>query len=43
MPKYKSVKLLEETYEKLDKLKHIGQSFDGIIQEIIEELRRKKK
>jgi len=43
MPKYKSVKLLEETYEQLDKLKHPGQSFDGIIRELIMELRGKRK
>lgn len=43
MPRYKSVKLRKETYERLEELKHPGQSFDGIVQELCSQVEKKVK
>jgi len=40
--KGKPVKLKAVTIEKLDKLKHKGQSYDGIITEIIDHYEKEK-
>lgn len=38
----KSIKLGAVTIEKLDKLKHKGQSYDGIITELIDHYQKKE-
>jgi hypothetical protein len=36
----KTIKLAEATKKAVDKLRHPGQSYDGAIQEMLEELKR---
>lgn len=37
-----SVRLSKEVIDKLNSLKHPGQSYDGIVRELLEELKGKK-
>ncbi len=39
----KFIKLKEETKKRLDSVKHVGQTYDGIISELVEEKKRKIK
>jgi len=41
-PKGKTIKLRPLTVERLDKLKHRGQSWDGIIAELIDHYEKEK-
>jgi len=40
--KGKTIKLKSATAERLDKLRHQGQSYDGIIMEIIDDFEKKQ-
>jgi len=39
----KVIKISDEVAKKLDKLRHIGQSYDGIIKELLAKLEKKEK
>lgn len=39
----KDIRIRKETKERLDKLKHLGQSYDGVINELLNELEKRGK
>lgn len=39
----KVIKISDEVVKKLDKLRHIGQSYDGVIKELLAKLERGEK
>lgn len=39
----KDIRIRKETKERLDKLRHIGQSYDGVITELLDSLQAKNR